>query len=470
MTIIALCRLDPVVRRLVPRPMMVGAVAVSLLAVTGPALAVGLSEALALAERNDPQYQEEFHGREAVDERYVQARAALLPQVTLTAERIERQQDIVSSDNEEYASGSTSFPTTTYGASIEQSIYDYSRWAELDKAKLEIQQASAELEVARQDLFLRVARRYFDALSLYENLHFVRAEKSSVEANFEMVQARHEDGLAREVDLLDAEARLQQVVARELEVENELRDALEGLAEVTGERPATLRPVNESLELSRPDPDSAEAWLELAVERSPRLEAATLGTDVAGQEVKVRRGGHYPTLDLMISYDSEETEGSLFGGGSEVETQDIAVSLSVPIYRGGMTSSRVREGESRISAAQSRLEGVVRNIDRRVQGGYQGILTAMARERSLTESLEASERVVESREVGVESGVIPVLDLLDAERDLFFARSELASARYDYLLSVLELKHAAGVLAPEEFERIDALLGEETDVLAMGQR
>ena len=438
-----------------------------LVGASGPATAMSLTETLDLAERHDPQFQEQFYGRQATDERYVQARAALLPQINLGADRVERQQDIVSSDNEEYASGSTSYPTTNYRASIEQSIYDYSRWAELGKANLEIDQAVAELEVARQDLFLRVARRYFDALTFFENLTFLRAEKESVKANLDMVEARYADGLAREVDFLDAEARYQQVVARELEVQNELRDALESISEITGERPQALQPVSDSLTLSRPDPDSPEAWLELAAERSPRLEAASLSGDVASQDIKVRRGGHFPTLDLTVSYDSEETEGSLFGGGSEVETQDIAVSLNVPVYSGGMTSSQVREGESLLSAAQSRLEGVVRSTDRQVQDGYRGILNAIARERSLQESLKASERVVESREVGVESGVSPVLDLLDAERDLFFARSELASVRYDYLLSILELKHAAGVLNAEEFNRLEALLGEDDDVLAI---
>jgi len=78
--------------------------------------------------------------------------------------------------------------------------------------------------------------------------------------------------------------------------------------------------------------------------------------------------------------------------------------------------------------------------------------------------------VVESREVGVESGTTPVLDLLDAERDLFYARSELASARYDYLMSILSLKHAAGVINVDDLAQIDEMLGEDADVLAVGQR
>ncbi|KAA0014621.1 TolC family outer membrane protein [Billgrantia pellis] len=422
-----------------------------------------------LATSNDPQFQADFHGKQATDERYYQARSALLPQVSVNASRSEITQDIVSSDNEVFDSGSTSFPTTLYGVSIEQSVYDYSRWAAFGQAKQEIQQAASELEAARQDLYLRVAERYFTALALRENLSFLRAEKQQVGTNLDQVRARHEDGLAREIDLLDAEARYLQVEARELDVENRLRDALNALEEVTGVLPNRLRLVNGNLQLERPQPDSPDAWTELALQRNPRLQAASLAVEVAMQSVKVRRGGHFPTVDLSLNYENDDTEGSLFGGGSQVETQTIRLGLNVPVYSGGMASSQVREGEQLIEAGRARQEQVRRELQRNVRAGYQGIVTAMARERALRESLRASERIAESRQVGYESGVIPLLDLLDAERDLFFARSELASARYDYLISVLRLKHAAGVINVEDLAEIDNLMSEEVNLAAFSR-
>jgi len=90
----------------------------------------------------------------------------------------------------------------------------------------------------------------------------------------------------------------------------------------------------------------------------------------------------------------------------------------------------------------------------------------MSRVRALSESLSANQRIVEYRQVAYESGVMPVLELLDAERDLFFARSELASARYDYLISVLRLKHAAGVINGEDLAEIDAHMNDRMDLLA----
>ena len=428
------------------------------------ATAAGLMDVYDLARDNDPQFQSDFFGKQATDERYYQARSALLPQVSANVARSEISQDIVSSDNEVFGSGSTSYPTTVYGISLTQSVYDYSRWASFRQADMETQQAASELEVARQDLLLRVSERYFDVLALQENLDFLTAEKEEVETNLRQVRARYEDGLAREIDLLDAEARFLQVQARELDLANRLRDAHNGLGEITGQAPDQLRLVRDDLQLQRPDPDAESAWTELALQRSPRLKAAELASDVAMQDVKVRRGGHYPTVDLSLNYENDETEGSLFGGGSEVETQTIRLNVNIPIYSGGMVSSQVRQGEQLINVSRSTQEQVRREIDRQVQAGYQGIITAMAREEALRESLRASERIAESRQVGFESGITPLLDLLDAERDLFLARSELANARYDYLLSVIRLKHAAGVLNAEDLVEIDGFLGDEVVV------
>ncbi|APX92896.1 channel protein TolC [Halomonas sp. 1513] len=454
--------------RALPRRYLLPLAAASLL-VAPLASATSLMQAYELARQNDPQFQADFYGKQATDERYDQARAALLPQVSANASYTETSQNIVSTDNEVFDSGSTSFPTTVYGISLEQSVYDYSRWAAFRQADTETQQAASELEVARQDLVLRVAERYFDALALYENLTFLQAEKEEVETNLNEARARYEDGLSREVDLLDAESRLLQVESRELEVENSLRDALNGLEEITGTLPDRLKPVSDELALERPDPDDQEEWTRLGLERNPRLQAAELAMEVANQEVRVRRGGHLPTLGLSVSYENDDTEGSLFGGGSQVETQIARLDLNIPIYSGGMVSSQVREGEQLIEVSRSRHDQVRRELDREVRAGYQGILTAMSRERALSESLRTNQRIVESRQVGYESGVTPLLDLLDAERELFFARSELAGARYDYLLGVLRLRHAAGVINAEDLQQIDALLDEPVDVFASQQ-
>lgn len=422
--------------------------------------AAGLLELYQQALGHDPRFQAEYHEKLARDERYYQARAALLPQVAMYARASQIGQNIVSSDNQVFGSGSTRYPTTVYGLSLTQSVYDYSRWAVLRQADVEIQLAGAELEIANQGLMLRVAEKYLESLSYYENLSFLQAEKRQLQANYELVRARRQDGLAREVEALDAEARLLRVEARELELTDLLRDVLNALGEMTGGVPEQLRLMPEQLALEQPTPSVLEPWLELARENNPRLQAAILQRSIMEQEDKVRKGSYYPTVDLQLSYEDDKTEGSLFGGGSQVQTQAIRLSVNVPLYAGGLNSSRIREVRQRIESTRAKEMQVRSEIEREVQTAHRFVTTAMARERALRGSLMASERIAQTRKIEFESGLTRLTDLLDAERELFFARSELAGARYDYLMGLLRLKHAAGVLQIDDIQLVDGMLRE----------
>ena len=62
--------------------------------------------------------------------------------------------------------------------------------------------------------------------------------------------------------------------------------------------------------------------------------------DVAFQEVERQQSGHYPTLDLVARSNRKETGGTLFGGGSDVETNDVMLRFNLPLYQGGYVSSR----------------------------------------------------------------------------------------------------------------------------------
>ena len=99
-------------------------------------------------------------------------------------------------------------------------------------------------------------------------------------------------------------------------------------------------------------------------------------------------------------------------------------------------------------------------IEREVQTAHRFVTTAMARERALRGSLMASERIAQTRKIEFESGLTRLTDLLDAERELFFARSELAGARYDYLMGLLRLRHAAGLLQIDDIQMLDGMLQE----------
>ena len=429
-----------------------------------PVVAEDLLSIYTLAKQNDPAYLMGLNQHGASSEVVIQARAGLLPTIALTASHSDTSQDIISSDNAVFEKGSDQFPTDNYYLSLTQSIYSYSNWKRFGKAKEELKRVDAELETVEQDLLLRTAERYFAVLAVQEDYSAINSEKASVGQHLRVIKAKRESGQVRRTDLLDAQARYMQTLSRELEIKSRLKDAMEMLRELTGEPAGALKTLGE-MALERPEPSDPKAWFDQAVQYNPEMKIRRFAMAAAEQEIKLRKGGHYPTVDLEINVGNEVKKGTLFGGGSDIDEQIIALNFNIPIYSGGIVSSRVREAVKLHSRTKDELELETRAVQRQTFSTYDGVLTDISKIEALKKSVEAYELGVEAKSIGFESGLTNSLTVLDAERDLFFARSEHARARYGYILNGLRLKRAVGILTAADLESINTNLnGKEVRV------
>ena len=360
----------------------VAAACAGLFATSLPAHAEDLISLYTLAEQGDPEFQAAMAENRSIWARTGQARAALLPGVNFNAAQSWANQDIVSSDNAVFATGSTSFPTTEYSVVLDQPIFNIAGWHGWRRAKREAWSADARLTAAKQDLILRVAEIYFSALSATENLEFVQAEKRSIEEHLQQVQARERRGLARAADLSDARARQLLAEAREQEVLFAIRDFVEGVRQLTGQRPASLNKLVENLQLVDPDPTDPSSWLDQAINSNPRIVAAELTYEAARADLNSQRGRFAPRADVSYEYNSRDTDGTLFGGGSEVETSTVFLRLNVPIFNGGLVAHQVREAKHFRDQVKYEAQQEKRLIERNTLSSYNGVSTAILQVRA----------------------------------------------------------------------------------------
>ena len=414
--------------------------------------------------KNDPAYLAGLHQYESNGESYYQARAGLLPSISLSASHTKSKQKIVSSDNQVFAKGSTSFPTKEYTLSIRQSIYSYSNWSRLRQSEAQTERANSERMALEQDLLLKTAERYFAALAVLEDAGHIHSEQKAVENLYELVKAKRNDGLARETDLLDAQARFLQMTSRRIEMRTRIKDSIQLLSEMTGTEPQRLAVLGNQLKTVRPEPVNAEQWFSTALKHNPELDIRHFAVEAAREEVKALKGDHYPTLDLELRHNDRDTKGTLFGGGSQVKSDDVVLSVSLPIYSGGLTSSRVREATSQLSKTMQELELEQRAVKRKTLSAYDGILTDIAKIEALKKAVESYELAAESKRLEYESGLSTSVAILDAESDLFKARSEYTRARYGYILNSLRLKRSVGVLSENDLVQVNEMLGRQKSV------
>jgi len=266
-----------------------------------------------LAIDHDPQFKGASFERLALKESLKQAHGRIMPVVTLEGVGTRTYQDIIHSQNAVFASGKADYNSGLYTAKLVQPIFRYSLLVEVGQAKKLSKRADVDLEIAKQDLIIRVAQAYLSGLATGENIAFAEAEKKDVEVFFERAKTRYGSGLAPVTDLYDAEARLASVNAQLVKAENEHQDALQAIAEITGSPVAKLSVLREQLPLVAPDPDDAQAWVKVGMDQNLKVKSTQYDVDVAKQEVTRQKSAHLPTLDLQGRYYRNDMGGSLFG-------------------------------------------------------------------------------------------------------------------------------------------------------------
>jgi outer membrane protein len=428
------------------------------LVIAGRCHAVSLVDIFNEALNKDPGFQVAKNELDASGFLQAQAKAGLLPSIQLEAFQSDVNQKIISSSNELYRNGSADYPTKSLALTVTQPLFNRSLWLGYSQSKTRVKQAVVSFGVAEQDLILRSANAYLNALAAHDVLMFTEAEQSAVKEQLDFVQVKHDSGLVAKAELHDAVARFSLSQADLISAENGLDDSLQGLQELTGSVVNHVRPMRENFELKPPSQESIDSWIQDALKQNLMMESRRLSVEVAEQEVQRQKAAHLPVLDLVASGDREDTGDSLFGGGSDVETINVMVKLSVPIFSGGGTVARVGEAVTRIDSAKDELEREHRQVERKTRSAYRAVVGGIARVQALQNSVIAQESARDFRVMGQYAGTQTTLAVLDAERDLYSAKRDLARARYEFLLSRLMLKQAVGTLNLEDIIEIDSLL------------
>jgi outer membrane protein len=417
-----------------------------------------LLEVLRLSSQHDSELQAAIYQYKATKESVPQAKAKLFPDLRFSYEHLETRQDIKSSDNIVFDSGRTNFPTSTFGAVLTQPIFRFGDWQELKQSHAVVSQAVADLSAARQRHLLRVSQIYLGVLAAEDDLEFARAERTAVESQLDLAAKRRKSGLATRTDEYDAQARFSLIVSNEIEAENRLDDARQALLVTSGQLFEELKPLSAEISLALPDPPTVEDWVSQSNEQNLSLEARRQAVQIAEREIQRQKGGHYPTLDLVLRLDDRDTKGSLFGGGSQVETADIAIQFNLPLFQGGGTRSRVRQATFEYSRARQELLLEQYQVSREARNAFLGVISGVSKVQALDDSVTAQQSALELKRRGYQSGINTALHVLDAERDFYLIKRDYAQARYDYLLSILRLKNSAGILSESDLENINSML------------
>ena len=413
-----------------------------------------------LARQRDPAIQAARLTNLATRETLRQAYAGLLPTLTAGAGYELTSQDILQSDNLLFQEGTSDFASHDFSLTLNQPLFHYAAIVQARQARDVVARAALEYHAAEQELILRVAELYLEALSAQDALGFAQAERAALELHYALARGQQARGIVPVTDLYDARARLAAAEERQIFAKSALDDAHEAVREVSGEWVGSLAKTRKDLPLVVPDPAEVSAWTQAGLEQNLQLQVQSLTVEVAAREVGRHKAGQYPRLDLVARGNRQNSGGDLFGEGRETEILSARVELNLPLYQGGMLRSRIKEATYLHRRARKEEERLSRSVERLTRSSYWGVISAIGRVEALQQSVTALELALEGRRKGFRSGLFPSVDVLDGVRDLFLSRQDYARARYDYILNSLRLKLLVGTLSETDIDAVNQWLSE----------
>jgi len=425
------------------------------------------------AAQNDPLTREAEANRLAARVSKPRALSALLPQFDATGTlgkqessgsqtfltQILNQPPQINTTNQE-----TDADFTRYELQLTQTVFRWDQWVTLKQSSSQVAQAEANYAAAQQNLMLRAAQRYFDVLAAEDTLQSVTTARDAIARQLEQADKRFEVGLIAITDVQEAKAAYDNANALVIQSKRNLATSHELLRELTGDPFQSLAKLSESMPLQSPDPQDENEWVKTAMEQNLALTASRLSAEIARDTISIRRSGHLPSLDLVLSrtgFDADATQindGQEGPADSDNTDEQIALQLNFPIYTGGRVQSNVREAVYLHRAARERLERTARETERETRDAYLGVLSELSRVQALKQALESSRTALQATEAGYEVGTRTAVDVLDARRRLAEAETNYARSRYDYLINTVRLKLAAGILKPDDVADINQWL------------
>lgn len=302
-------------------------------------------------------------------------------------------------------------------------------------AEARVAVGQSNLRTVEANMFLDVVSAYMDVIRDESIVGLNRQNVNVLGVNLQATRDRFEVGDLTRTDVAQSEARLALAEGQLRGAEARLIASRETYVRVVGSEPGILAPPPPLPGL----PSDTTSAVEVALNENPSIDAANKSAEAFGYDVRVARSTRLPSVSVGTSgsYFNNLRSGGLNLGGSGISaindgvSSAASVTLSVPLFQGGLPAARVRQAQARQSSALETAIATER--------------TVIAQTRSAYANYQSAQRVIESSRVAVSAnrlslegvraensvGTRTILDILNAEQELLNAQVQLVTAERD---------------------------------------
>ncbi|WP_392340168.1 TolC family outer membrane protein [Moritella marina] len=423
------------------------------------ASADNLQQIFEQALTKDPLYLEAQANRDAALEKITEQEASNLPQIGLSADLGYGITSDTSTANE---TTNRNALTGTVGIGLTQSLYEESNFINVSQAAKQAEQSELAVQAQLQSLILRVSNAYFSVLTANDTLEFSNRNKEAVERQLEQTTQRYNVGLTDKTDVLEAQSTFDLSVAEVINAENTLANSYESLTEITGLTHTDIAPLNTARFSPTAPNGQRNNWLDTANNQNLSIQIQRIAKQIAEGNVDLASSADNMSLNLVANAASQYTSygDDYNNGGAGIENNvlsgNVGIEFSMPLYTGGAVTSTEKQAVYQVTASQEQLTKASREVQTQIRTYYNNVTAGLSSIKAYEQTVKSSESALEATEAGFGVGTRTIIDVLNATKSLYQSKQSLSASRYNYIISMLQLKQAAGTLNAEDINLVNA--------------
>lgn len=343
----------------------------------------------------------------------------------------------------------------SYGVQLIQPVFRWQNWVQFQQGELQRSQAQIQFQRAEQDLLLRVAKAYFNTLNATDVLVAVQDLRTAEVEQLAKAKKSFELGNVSVIDMHEAQASFDRSTAQLVKARSDLDLAKFTLSQITGDNPGPLNGLRDNITLLPPQPSEFDIWAAAAQQGNLEVQSQKILLDIAGNDVRIRKAEHLPTVDLVISQTMQQNPNL---NTKRTDSSSIGLRFNIPLYSGGRLGSATRQALAIQEQTEFEYENARRSAALAARQAWLGVVDGIEQIKALEAAKSSALSVLTSNQIGYKIGLRVGIDVLEARGKLSDIFQELSRARYDTLLAQLQLKASTGALSEADIAEVNELL------------
>ncbi len=422
---------------------------VALVAAAGSAAPAGaetLAEAFAQAYQYNPQLLAQRAQLRATDESVPQALAGWRPTVQFTGSAGKEISQTTQSVNNVGTRTTQYLTPRTLDLNITEPVWTSGRTpALIRQAEHNVLSQRAQTVATEEQVLFSVAQAFLDVVRDQATVQLNINNEQVLRRQLEATNDRFRVGEVTRTDVAQSESRVALAVATRVQAEGNLQVSRSNYQRAVGHLPDRLAQPTERVNL----PATRDEALALARAQNPNVIIADYSAKAAEDAVVATRAQLLPQVSVIG--DANKSDETLIQGRN-VNSLSLIARMTVPLYEAGSVYAQTRAAKQTVSQRRDLLDDARRVAIQLATRDWETIQSGRAQVQSLQSTIRAAEIALEGVRQEAQVGSRTVLDVLNAEQELFTDRVNLVQAQHDLAVAEFDLAQQVGHLTAEELK------------------